>query len=1034
MLYKKNLRKELSDILFRNPTCEYRGAPFWAWNCKLDKDELLRQTDVLREMGFGGYHMHVRSGMDTKYLSDDFMNLIEACTEKAEKNRMLAWLYDEDRWPSGFAGGYVTKDEKYRIRYLLFTPQSYEEKAGLHREGNEQASQIRSGLGNLLARYDVKLDSNGCLKSYKLLSDGENAEGSVWYAYVESPHCSPRYNGFTYANLMDKATIDRFIEVTHEKYKERVGSYFGKTVPAIFTDEPQFSHKQTLPFPESKKDVTLPWTDDLPETFKAAYGMDIVSALPELIWELPEGVSRIRYFYHDHACQRFTDSFAKNLGSWCEKNGISLTGHMMKEPTLSSQTMAVGEVMRSLAAFQLPGIDMLADRHEYTTAKQAASIAHQYGREGVMSELYGVTNWDYDFRGHKLQGDWQAALGVTVRVPHLAWVSMEGEAKRDYPASINYQSSWYKKYSYVENHFARLNTALTRGRPDIRIGVIHPVESMWIHWGPSYQTEAVRSGLDGNFDNITQWLLFGGFDFDFISESILPEECDVGGYPLQVGKMKYDAIVVPGCETLRKTTVDRLLAFRRAGGKLLFVGKAPEYMDAMPSDEPARLYAESENCEFTRPSVLEALEDIRTVEMRNAGGSLTDNLLYQLREDGKKRWLCVVHGKNPANKDLSQLQKVIISVNGLWDVTLYDTLNGEIRDIPYKFKNGKTVISQGLYAHDSMLLKLTPATSASAAEFVPATPLTREKTHNILALKGAAYKRNEPNALLLDCFDYSFDGGEWRGPEEILRIDTAIRRELGWDPWGGSATQPWCIVPEPIEHSLSLRTIINTSFCLRAPMLAIEAAEDSGIYIDGDKVESKACGYYTDKSIKTVKLPMLKKGSHTLELVLPFGKRTAAERIYLLGNFKVNMTGTDHLLIPDDGYLAFDDVTHQGLPFYGGSITYAFDVETELDNLEIRLPHYRAAVYEISLDGGKKITGAYAPYSTRFSGVKPGKHRVEITLYISRHNAFGNIHNADEKLSYPGPGTWRSSGDSWTYQYRLLPEGLLSAPVIREFE
>lgn len=79
------------------------------------------------------------------------------------------------------------------------------------------------------------------------------------------------------------------------------------------------------------------------------------------------------------------------------------------------------------------GIDMLCDFHEYTTAKQTQSIVRQTGAEGMLSELYGVTGWDYDFRGYKLQGDWQAALGVTVRVPHLAWMTMKGEAKRDYP-------------------------------------------------------------------------------------------------------------------------------------------------------------------------------------------------------------------------------------------------------------------------------------------------------------------------------------------------------------------------------------------------------------------------------------------------------------------------------------------------------------------------------------------------------------------------------------------------------------------------
>ena len=123
---------------------------------------------------------------------------------------------------------------------------------------------------------------------------------------------------------------------------------------------------------------------------------------------------------------------------------------------------------------------MLCDFRELTTAKQAESAVHQFGYEGMLSELYGVTNWDFDFRGHKLAGDWQAALGVTIRVHHLAWTSMAGEAKRDYPASISYQSPWYKEYHLIEDYFGRLNTALTRGSAEVKVGVVHPVESYWL--------------------------------------------------------------------------------------------------------------------------------------------------------------------------------------------------------------------------------------------------------------------------------------------------------------------------------------------------------------------------------------------------------------------------------------------------------------------------------------------------------------------------------------------------------------------------
>ena len=46
MLYDKNRKNpSLDRELFKNPTAEYRGTPFWAWNCDLQKDELCRQID-----------------------------------------------------------------------------------------------------------------------------------------------------------------------------------------------------------------------------------------------------------------------------------------------------------------------------------------------------------------------------------------------------------------------------------------------------------------------------------------------------------------------------------------------------------------------------------------------------------------------------------------------------------------------------------------------------------------------------------------------------------------------------------------------------------------------------------------------------------------------------------------------------------------------------------------------------------------------------------------------------------------------------
>jgi|SRR5687767_1439748 hypothetical protein len=111
---------------FLNPPAEYRGAPLWCWNTKLDRDRLLRQIDQLVRMGMGGFHIHSRVGLDTPYMGDEFMGHVKASVESAKAKSLLACLYDEDRWPSGAAGGLVVANNpEYKAMHLLLTKRKY---------------------------------------------------------------------------------------------------------------------------------------------------------------------------------------------------------------------------------------------------------------------------------------------------------------------------------------------------------------------------------------------------------------------------------------------------------------------------------------------------------------------------------------------------------------------------------------------------------------------------------------------------------------------------------------------------------------------------------------------------------------------------------------------------------------------------------------------------------------------------------------------------------------------------------------------
>ena len=68
-----------------------------------------------------------------------------------------------------------------------------------------------------------------------------------------------RYNFQTNADLMNPEMVKRFIEVTHEKYFEKVGDEFGKTVPTVFFDEPQPILFAPVENPYSEKCGIAPW-------------------------------------------------------------------------------------------------------------------------------------------------------------------------------------------------------------------------------------------------------------------------------------------------------------------------------------------------------------------------------------------------------------------------------------------------------------------------------------------------------------------------------------------------------------------------------------------------------------------------------------------------------------------------------------------------------------------------------------------------------------------------------------------------------
>ena len=1004
---------------FLSPPARFRGVPFWSWNCRVTEDQIDRQAACFRQMGMGGAMIHPRTGLDTPYLSEEYLRLVAHAEETLRRLGMSCWLYDEERFPSGVAGGLVTRDVRYRVRYIVLSETLPADCCPSKAAFDARVAAGEKPRGYHLCDYDVTLE-NGRLAAYRRLP-----EGGRYHACVTLPEGEPWFNGETYMDVFNPEATDAFLRITHERYEKALEPHIGRSVPAIFTDEPHMKGKHCMPTAAAGR-CTLAYTDDMNESFRAAWGTELLDILPELVWELPEGFSVWRYRYHEHVTERFAAAYGDRIGAWCARHGIAYTGHFLSERTLYSQTLALGETMRQYRSQQLPGFDILAGQLELTTAKQAESVRRQMGRQGLVCEMYGVLQWDVTFRQHKLQGDWLAALGVTTRVHHLAYMSMAGEAKRDWPAAIGWQSPWWKQCAWLEDYFARINTQLTRGKPVTRVAVLHPIESFWLLFGPSDQTLARREQMDEQFENLAQWLLYGGVDYDYLSESLLPGLCPAGGCPLRVGECAYEAVVVPPVITLRQTTLDRLAAFARAGGKLIFLGGAPALTDGAPS--PAgRPVREAGRClPMERAALLDALADQRDIEIRNRDtGRLADNLFYQLRQDGEERilFLCHVRDEVPARPRVYRIQ-----IRGLWRIRRMDALDGSVGELGGVQAAGWTECLWPCDAQDSLLLRLIPGACAAP------TPPSRAPKPLMRFREADRFELDEPNALLLDRCEYALDDGPWQEADDILRADNALRAGAGLPPRNGNAVQPWLLPHEAACHTARLRFRFHAQRAYAGLRLALEQPENADIRLNGETVPVQPDGWYVDEAIRTLPLPAIRAGENAITLRVPLTRRTNLEALYLLGTFGVRIEGTRLTLTDPPARLALDDLTRQGLPFYTGSVCYRFPVHLDRSraDLWLHIPHMACPVAVVYADGREAGRIAWQPQRVRLPALAAGDHVIEVLACGSRYNGFGTLHNANPNYKWYGPDAFRTTGDEWTDNYLVRPSYLLSPIELME--
>lgn len=1022
---------------------ECRPVPFWSWNGNLEQDELNEQVEGFKAQGMGGFMMHVREGLETPYLEDDFMDRIRETVAKAKAEGMHAWLYDEDKYSSGMGGGHVGRIGGDAVRAKAL---SIDVARTLAADDAIQAAYVAVIEGDALLRC-ARIPEAGAGAVGRALAERVLAENEAYLIlrrHVAAPNewC----HGDAYPDALNPEAARLFIETTHEKYKDAVGEEFGRTIPAIFTDEPSIrGFNEGL----NRPDMTwIAWSDLLPEAFALRRGYDIWELLPYFFFRGPHA-ERIRHDYWATVTEQFADAYTRQLSDWCRANGIELAGHYCEEGSLIGSTLHCGAVMPHYRYLDVPGIDTLCEQtDESLTVKQISSVANQYGRKKVITETYGVTGWGLTFESRKWIGDWQFALGVNVLTHHLALYTLRGCRKRDYPPSFNYNVNWWPHNRTIEDYFARLGAVLSEGKVRRDVLVVHPASSVWTQLGRDVQSGPWRNraGISAEleaynkaFNALVGLLLGEHYDFDLGDETILREIGEAQGGRLAVGEAVYRVVVLPDLRNLARPTLALLLAYMDAGGIVLSYGDGPGLLDGR--EAAAELSALTAHAGFRQLGDMyrlpEALAGLfpRPVSLRGRDGAEERRLLCMRRElpDG-----IVVFA---ANNDREAGCEAEIRIEGAGTVERWDPLSGAAQPVASRHEGGFTVFEERFGPTESRLYVLHAGeaearqVAAGAAEIAPTVDAARAMQHAEpwLVLDGpVAFSRSAPNALVLDRCQYRLGDEAWSEEMDVWQAQRALRERLGMrQVYANGKLQRYLWIGEPHARDGAEAAFRFTFRVADVPeggvRLAFEQAERFRFALNGRPVAHSPEGWYLDRSMGTVELPALTQGDNVLDVACAYAQDMELEDAFLLGDFALDEYRS---LVREPARLVLGDWCRQGYPHYCGSMIYHFEFMADAARdarIFMEMGPYEAVTMKLTINNRREQAIPWRAAGTveLTDWLTDGLNRLDIEVAGSPRNLLGPLHEAESGAAWTDWWSFRPTGDDYSPSYRLLPYGIM---------
>lgn len=346
-------------------------------------------------------------------------------------------------------------------------------------------------------------------------------------------------------NSIDKSGVKRFIEITHEGYKQGLGKEAFDYVGGFFSDEVGFLEGHGACMDSGG----IPWSDEIADK----YDGDIFERLSELF---NEAESEFKIWYWETLTALLAENFYGTIEKWCSDNGKLYTAHLKGEESPFFQLSYSGSAFQVLKNVSVPGVDALGrDIGNKFYPRIVSSLAKQFGNGIAMAEAMGGAGWGLLPQDVADYTEWLIKSGINMIIFHINQLHLTYDSITDWPSSIPCHQPWRDVFPMLICNMRKL--AENKKECDTLLicptrGVMNTfaprlVQGMNEHDG-SHQMICKSSKISREIVEVSERLYNDGIEFDVTDEKVFEDYAAAENGTIKLGNCTYKKVIpMDGC-------------------------------------------------------------------------------------------------------------------------------------------------------------------------------------------------------------------------------------------------------------------------------------------------------------------------------------------------------------------------------------------------------------------------------------------------------------------------------------------------------